>query len=363
MISMIKQVNLSHEDMELLSAYLDSALQGKEKALFEVKLLESADLRQTLEIQRQLQRNLRHLPKPKLPHNFILTRAEVQAIKRRKAWAPVFGTASFVSVLLMAMIFILPLFSPAARPAPLSLAMEPSLSPTAAASAEDTFKAQTVPEVSPPAEAVPTEILPAPMAATSRSSEDSVDVFFYGAQAFGKGGGGGSGDGTLDAGGRGGVNDYMVPVAQPAGNLGTFGNAPWGIVIPVEPLFGKNLGVLVPQGYDLEKALAATPSLPPLILGMDTKNAGQVISVQPTLALTTESGAAASMPQATESLSAPAEVPQQSPEPDLAVEAPATSTQVQTRTAQTSTLTTILKVAAGALALFFAGLAFYIKKH
>ena len=372
---MIKQANLSHEDMELLSAYLDRALPEKERAHFELRLQESADLRQALEAHRQLQWNLRHLPKPKLPHNFILTRAEAQAVKRLKAWIPVFSTASLVSFLIMAVMFVLPLFSPVASPAPQNLAMEPSLSAPAAPVTDKSLKAQVVPEASPLPETAPTEMVPAPMAATSNSSAESVDIFFYSSQVMGKGGGGGGdaslarggggGDASLASGGGGGggLDAYLYPAAQPAGNPGTFGNAPYGIVVPVEPIYGKNPGLPQALNYDLEQALAATPSLPPLILGMDAENAGKLIASEPTLPAIIEPMGAASTQKATVSLSAPAEVPLRSPEPGLGAETPALRTPTQTRTAQSSNLANILKIAAGTLALLFAGLALYFKKR
>jgi len=371
---MIKQANLSHEDMELLSAYLDGALQVKEVARFEFRLQESANLRQALEVHRQLQWNLRHLPRPKLPHNFILTRAEAQAVKRQKAWIPIFSTASLVSFLLMAVLFVLPLFSPAASPAPQNLAMEPSLSVPVTPATAESLKAQVVPEASPLPETTPTEMVPAPMAATSNSSAESVYIFFYSSQVMGKGGGGGGdaslasggggGDASLASGGSGGggLDAYLYPAAQPAGNPGTFGNAPYGIVVPVEPIYGKNPGLPQALNYDLEQALAATPSLPPLILGMDLKNGGQIISTEPALSTFTEPTATASTQEATQSLSAPAEVPLRSPEPGLGAETP-TGNQAQTRAAQSSNLVNIFKIAAGTLALLFAGLALSFKKR
>lgn len=366
---MIKQANLSHEDMELLSAYLDGALQEKEKVRFEFRLQESADLRQALEVHRQLQWNLRHLPRPKLPHNFILTRAEAQAVKRQKAWIPIFSTASLVSFLLMVVTFVLPLFSPVASPAPQNLAMEPSLSTPAAPATDESLKAQVVPEASPLPETTPTEMVPAPMAATSNSSAESVHIFFYSSQVMGKGGGGG-GDASLASGGSGGgggggggLDAYLYPAAQPAGNPGTFGNAPYGIVIPVEPIYGKNPGLPQALNYDLEQALAATSSLPPLILGMDAENAGKLIASEPTLPAIIEPMGATSTQEATQSLSAPAEVPLRSPEPGLGAETPTISTPAQSRTAQSSNLANILKIAAGTLGLLFAGLALSFKKR
>ncbi len=367
---MIKQANLSHEDMELLSAYLDNALPEKEKAHFEFRLQESTELRQALEAHRQLQWNLRHLPKPKLPHNFTLTRAEAQAVKRQKAWIPVFSTASFVSFLLMAAMFILPLFSPAASPA---LQVQEPQNAASSPSPEDAFKAQEAPEAAPLAEAAPTELMPVPMAATSRSSETAVDIFFFGAQmkgGVGGGGGdasmmagGGGGDASMMAGGGGGGLDaYLYPIAQGPGNLGNFGNAPYGIVVPAEPLFSVHPGTLRGQDYDLEQVLAATPSLPPLILGMNVENAGQVLAVEPTLPAP-EPVTEAAPPEITEKSSVPAEIPQADLEPESAAARTATITPPQTRSAQPSTLSTILKVATGALGLLFAGLALYFKKR
>jgi hypothetical protein len=361
---MIKQANLSHEDMELLSAYLDGALQEKEKIQFEFRLQESADLRQALEAQRQLQWNLRHLPKPKLPHNFTLTRAEAQSIKRQKAWIPVFSTASLVSFLMMAVLFIMPLFSPAASPVPVNLAVQPSLSAPAAPSTEDTIKAQAAPETAPQAETAPTEVMPAPMAATTRSmeaGEDSAPLIFNFGQVMGKGGGGG-GDGTMGGGG-GGVDANLYPIPQGPGNLGIFGNAPYSIVVPVEPLYGTHPGTLRGQDYSLEQALAGTPSMVPLILGINVENAGKSIASEPTLPAHIEPMGASFAPQTTETLSVPAEAPLRTPEPDLTAETPATTTPLRAPASQSNNLINILKLTAGVLGLLFAGLALSFKRR
>ncbi|HSN94869.1 MAG TPA: hypothetical protein VLR89_07400, partial [Anaerolineaceae bacterium] len=344
---------------------IDGALKEKERLHFEFRLQESVELKQALEAHRLLQWNLRHLPKPKLPHNFTLTRAEAQAIKRQKAWIPVFSTASLASFLLLAAMFVLPLFRPAASPAPQILAMEPSLSAPMGTAADESMKAQVAPEAAPLAEAAPTEQVPAPLADSARSNMaalEPVQIFTFGAQATGKGGGGG-GDASLAMGGGGGVDANLYPIAQPAGNPGTFGNAPYGIVVPVEPLFGMHPGSVRGQDYDLQAILAPTPSLPPLILGMNTENAGKIIFSDPALPANIEPMGAASTAKAAESFSAPAEIPLPSPEPGLAAETPETSSQVPARAPQTSTLSTILKIAAGVLTLLFAGLALYFKKH
>ncbi len=364
MNSMIKQADLSHEDMELLSAYLDGALPEKEKIHFEFRLQESAELRQALEAHRQLQWNLRHLPKPKLPHNFTLTRAEAQAIKRQKAWIPVFSTASLVSFLMMAAMFILPLFSPSASPVRENLAVQPSLSAPAALSAEDATKAQAAPETPPQAADAATAEMPAPMAATTRSMEEGGDsaplIFSYG-QVMGKGGGGG-GDGTMGGGGAG-VDAYLYPIPQGPGNFGTFGNAPYSIVVPVEPLFGKHPGALRGQDYSLEQALATTPSIPPIIFGIDVENAGKNIASEPTLPAQIEPMGAAFVPESTESLTAPAEVPLRSPQPGLTVETPATTEPLRAPATQPNRLVNILKITAGVFGLLFAGLALSFKKR
>lgn len=359
---MIKQANLSHEDMELLSAYIDGALQQKEKVHFEFRLQESADLRQALEAHRQLQWNLRHLPKPKLPHNFTLTRAEAQAIKRQKAWIPIFSTASFVSFLMMAVMFILPLFSPAASPALQNLALEPSLGAPAGTTPDDTTKAQDAPEAAPQAEAASPEEPPVPMAATARSMETEEDapLLFNFGQILGKGMGGGGG---VDIMGGGGVDANLYPIPQGPGNLGIFGNAPGGIVVPVEPIYGRHPAEQRAQDYDLEQALAATPSQPPLILGMNLENAGQLLAVEPTTPSGITPMGAAYTSEAPENLSAPAELPLRSPEPGLDLETATTATPFPTAKPQSSVLANILKIVAGAFALVFAGLALYFKKR
>ena len=213
-----------------LSAYLDGALRKEDKARFEFRLQDSADLRQALETHRQLQWNLRHLPKASsFPITLRLRVQEAQAVKRQKAWIPVFSTASFVSFLLTAVMFILPLFSPVASPALQNLEMQAPLSATSSPSTEDAFKAQAVPEVTPPIDAEPTGSLPAPLAATARSiEEDSAPLLFSFGQVMGKAV---AVDGTASlasggGGGGGGVDVYLYPIAQGPGNLGYFWQCP-----------------------------------------------------------------------------------------------------------------------------------------
>ena len=109
--------------------------------------------------------------------------------------------------------------------------------------------------------------------------------------------------------------------------------------------------------------MAATPSLPPLILGMNHENAGQLIASEPTLPNGIEPMGAAYTSEAQESLSATAEAPLRSPEPESETETPTSDTQVSTRTAQSSNLINAFKIAAGTLTLLFAGLALYYKKR
>jgi len=102
---MFSQQNVTARDLELLSSSLDHALTPDEQIEFQKRLAESSHLNTLLAEQRWLKSALVDLPMRKVPHNFSLTRAEAQKAKRGKILQPVFGWASAISALLVAVIF------------------------------------------------------------------------------------------------------------------------------------------------------------------------------------------------------------------------------------------------------------------
>lgn len=348
----------SMKEMELLSAYLDDALSSDEKARFELRLQSSPELQQALKAYRLQQWNLRHLPQPKLPRNFTLTRAEAQAIKARKNWFPVFRTASLASFLLLAGMFIFPLLTRNAKPA--SMVRQDYALPEAAPAPVPEFNVQVERSAAeePPAKA---EEPAAPVTAAVRSEDtaESALIFTISGSTDAKGLGGGGFD-SAPALNESSLASGFYPFPDGPGNLNVFGNAPVGIVIPIEPLYGSHPAYRSGQGTDLQAILAATPSVPPLILGLDPDRAGQVLFVYPMpdpipVAAQTETEAEndASPSVGTENTE---------PGPQAATEG-TTAVPQKEDTPQHAALANALKIALGAVALLFAGLALYFKKH
>lgn len=102
---MIRQENVTSRDLELLNIALDHALTPQEQAEFNKRLSECSYLTTLYQQQRRLKSTMGQLPCSKVPHNFTLTRDEARKAKRGGFLQPMFGWASLVSALLVAVIF------------------------------------------------------------------------------------------------------------------------------------------------------------------------------------------------------------------------------------------------------------------
>ena len=102
---MIRQENVTSRDLELLNVALDHALTSQEQVEFNRRLSESPHLTTLYQQQRQLKSTMEQLPQRKVPHNFTLTRSEARKARRAGFLQPMFGWASAISALLVAVIF------------------------------------------------------------------------------------------------------------------------------------------------------------------------------------------------------------------------------------------------------------------
>jgi hypothetical protein len=123
---------MTERDLELLSAYLDSALTGEERAGLEVRLAQDADLRRELETLRETKALIVGLPRLRAPRNLTLTVAQVGGVSRRSPillspWVSI-ASAAAAFLLLMAGILLLGQ-APAAQPQAVNIAVLPSATP------------------------------------------------------------------------------------------------------------------------------------------------------------------------------------------------------------------------------------------
>jgi len=102
---MKRQETLSQRDLELLNAYLDDALNEKEKQRFEARLARSLQLQKKLKEYTQLKVALRELPKQPAPRNFTLSQEQARAYKPGPKLYPAFSYVALTAVLLLAIIF------------------------------------------------------------------------------------------------------------------------------------------------------------------------------------------------------------------------------------------------------------------
>ena len=102
---MIRKENVNSRDLELLNVALDHALTPQEQIEFNKRLSECPYLTTLYQQQRHLKSTIGQLPCRKVPHNFTLTRAEARKAKRAGFLQPMFGWASAISALLVAVIF------------------------------------------------------------------------------------------------------------------------------------------------------------------------------------------------------------------------------------------------------------------
>jgi len=97
---MKRQETLSQRDLELLNAYLDDALNEKEKQRFEARLARSLPLQKKLKEYTQLKVALRELPKQSAPRNFTLSPEQARAYKPGPKLYPAFSYVALTAVLL-----------------------------------------------------------------------------------------------------------------------------------------------------------------------------------------------------------------------------------------------------------------------
>ena len=102
---MKRQETLSQRDLELLNAYLDDALNEKEKQRFEARLARSLALQKKLKEYTQLKVALRELPKQPAPRNFTLSPEQARAYKPGPKLYPAFSYVALTAVLLLAIVF------------------------------------------------------------------------------------------------------------------------------------------------------------------------------------------------------------------------------------------------------------------
>ncbi|MGD0005209.1 MAG: hypothetical protein ABSE06_13375 [Anaerolineaceae bacterium] len=116
------KTQLSPQDWQQLSAYLDGQLSTTEEERLETRLHTQTSLRDGLEEIRQTRTVLRSVPRRKVPHNFFLTRAMVaEQAKRRSVWFPVLGFTSLVSLMVLVAVSLLFQFQTSAAPAPVAM--------------------------------------------------------------------------------------------------------------------------------------------------------------------------------------------------------------------------------------------------
>ncbi len=116
---------MTTRDYELISAYLDNQLGGKERAIFEAQLKADPDLRRELQEISKTRLLVRSLPRLRAPRNYFV---KAEALQPRPTFrlAPVFGIVSAVSSVLLALvIFGNSIFSPSTQVASVPQELNP----------------------------------------------------------------------------------------------------------------------------------------------------------------------------------------------------------------------------------------------
>ena len=112
---------LSQKEWEQISEYLDGQMTSRQKTDFENRLLSLPILKSGLEEMRLTQNLLRSTPRRKIPHNFTLTRAQIQETRKTGSLFQVFGFSSalsFVLLILSLIVFRSPIQTPMMASAP-----------------------------------------------------------------------------------------------------------------------------------------------------------------------------------------------------------------------------------------------------
>ncbi len=128
------KTQLSPQDWQQLSAYLDGQLSANDKTRLETRLRAQTSLRNGLEEISRTRTLLRSVPRRKVPHNFTLTRAmAAEQERRRSIWFPLLGVTSLVSLVSLIVVSFLSLFSTGIAPAAAPIAMQAARSSQAEA--------------------------------------------------------------------------------------------------------------------------------------------------------------------------------------------------------------------------------------
>ena len=187
------RANLSQQEWELLSAYLDGQLSEQEKRVLEGRMLSQPELRNELEALRRTQAVLRNVPRLRVPRNFTLSPKDLPS-RPKSAFRlfPVLGFSSALALCLAAVTFV---FQMVPRISNMQLAQAPAA-----------------------------EVLPA--AADAFGATPTVQIITWGESQAApmkvEGGSGGGGGGAPGLGGIGGgppPSQSVPPAATPVNNL------------------------------------------------------------------------------------------------------------------------------------------------
>ena len=97
--------NLSLQDYQLISAYLDNACSPKERALFEKRLAVEPELLQALQEFKQTRRLLRVMPVRRAPRNFTLSPSQVPAKPQRFFLVPAMNILATTAAVLIVVVY------------------------------------------------------------------------------------------------------------------------------------------------------------------------------------------------------------------------------------------------------------------
>ena len=256
---MKRQETLSQRDLELLNAYLDNALNEKERQHFEERLARSLPLQKKLKEYTQLKVALRELPKQPSPRNFTLSPEQARAYKPGPKLYPAFSYVALTAVLLLAIVFSSEFF------------FNQFSTPMATQMGSPTMEAET-------------------FAVKSSEKEPEPLIFTWGYP------------GGMGMGGGGGGSPFIITSIDQTGKGAVDGEVGEGMVTPtpevgilsVPPDMGTGGGneeavtpspEATPIPTEVEPpSLAATPAsvtVEPLILGLQADKTGKVIATYP----------------------------------------------------------------------------------
>ena len=266
---MIRQENVTSRDLELLNVALDHALTPQEQVEFDKRLTECPYLTTLYQEQRHLKTTIGQLPCYKVPHNFTLTRAEARKATRSSFLQPMFGWASAISALLVAVIFGSEfIFRNVSLTAPMT-----SESPQVYSLQED----------------APMASIPEEAAGLMTLASEPVYLLNWGYGATGLGGsdGKGGGGGVAESGGVF-INITINPEITYSEEMTLEGAGAEGIIeeTPMEDLSSVYPEVqILEQEPPLEETVLATP-VPsereaPRIYGIDPEKVGTILKMTP----------------------------------------------------------------------------------